>query len=88
MDDPGRYVRGNHWGTPPQHPTELVFDANSNSATLNLHVPDDQRDMADGSFKVFVVPSLDYIIGWSTSGEGRTLFRQVNVTDKDTVQQL
>ena len=88
VDDPDGYLRGNHWDPLPQLPTQVEFAASAVTYTLTLPVPDDERDMVNGSFKVYVLPSFDYLIGGTANGDGVTLFRSVDVTDNDTPQEL
>ena len=88
VDDPDGHLRGNHWEPPPQHPARIEFPANVSVRRLRLPVPDDQRDTPDGSFRVIVLPSFDYLISHTLQGQGATLSRTVEVTDNDTAQEL
>ena len=81
-------MRGNHWEPPPQHPAQIEFRANQSTRKLRLPVPDDQRDTPDGSFRVFVLPSFDYLISHTLLGQGATLSRTALVADNDTAQEL
>ena len=88
VDDSDGHLRGNHWEPPPQHPAQIEFRANQSTRKLRLPVPDDQRDRPDGSFKVYVLPSFDYLISHTLLGQGATLSRTALVTDNDTAQEL
>ena len=81
VDDPGGFLRGNHWDSEPTIPTTFTFDANSSSGTLSLAVPDDQRDLADAEITVTVQASANYLLGVTSAAS-------VSITDNDDAQEL
>ena len=78
------FFRGNHFDAAPDLPSQVTFAADSTSATVTLTVPDDQRDVPDGSFTLFVQPSGSYYLG----NTGLATSAVVSVTDNDDAQQL
>ena len=84
LDDPSEFLRGNHFDAAPDLPSQVTFAADSTSTTVTLTVPDDQRDVPDGSFTLFVQPSGSYYLG----NTGLATSAVVSVTDNDDAQQL
>ena len=84
VEDPDRALRGDHWDTPPDIPTQIEFAADETTKTLQIPLPDDQRDLTDPKVKAVLLPSRDVI-----GGEyGSDTFEEVTVGDNDTAQEL
>ena len=56
VEDPSRYMRGNHIWPDPQPPTTVEFAAGSATATLSLPTADDWRDIPDDDLTVTIEP--------------------------------
>ena len=80
VDDPSGFLRGNHWDSPPQLPTQLEFQAGSSTAVLSVDVQDDRREIEDAAVTVYVEPSGDYLLGHA----GLETKDEFTVTDNDT----
>ncbi len=64
VDDNGDYLRGNHWDTAPDIPTEATLAANLTTMTVSLTTPDDDRDLpAAGLITLNVLPGTGYLLG-------------------------
>ena len=84
VDDPQDFLRGNHWDTAPDIPTQVEFTANALTQTLTLTTPDDQRALTDGNVRVWVLPGTGYLLAHTGLETSATL----SVTDNDTPQVL
>ena len=84
VEDPDGALRGNHWDTPPDMPTQVEFASNETTKNLRIPLPDDRRDLTDPKVKVVLLPSGNVI-----GGEyGSSTFEEITVGDNDTAQQL
>ncbi len=84
VEDPYGALRGDHWDTPPDIPTQVEFAANETTKNLRIPLPDDQRDLTDPKVKAVLLPSSDVI-----GGEyGPNTMEEVTVGDNDTAQEL
>ncbi len=90
VEDPQDFLRGNHWDEPPDIPTGVEFPGGSGTQTQTvvLDIPDDQRDRTDGKIKFRVLPSHDYLLAPGVNDSGLELLKSVDVTDDDTAQEL
>ena len=86
VSDPGDFLRGDFWDTPPMIPTQIQFGAGSTSQTLDLTVPDDRRHLYLDGVTVKILPSADYLLKFY--GEDHDTSAVVYVNDDDTAQQL
>ncbi len=86
VSDPGGFLRGDFWETPPVMPTQVQFGAGSTTQTLVFTVPDDRRYMYLQGVTVTVLPSADYLLKFY--GEDHDTSAVVYVNDNDTAQQL
>ena len=86
VSDPGDFLRGDFWDTPPVIPTQVQFGAGSTSQTLDFTVPDDRRHLYLDGVTVAVLPSADYLLKFY--GEDHDTSAVVYVNDNDTAQQL
>ncbi len=84
VEDPDGALRGDHWDTPPDIPTQVEFAANETTKNLRIPLPDDQRDLTDPKVKAVLLPSSDVI-----GGEyGSNTMEEITVGDNDTAQEL
>ena len=84
VEDPDEALRGDHWDTPPDIPTQVEFAADETTKTLRISLPDDQRDLTDPKVKAVLLPSSDVI-----GGEyGSNTMEEITVGDNDTAQEL
>ena len=90
VEDPEGFLRGNHWDEPPDIPTGVEFPGGSGTQTqtVTLDIPDDQRDITDGKITFRVLPSHDYLLAPGVNDSGLELVKTVDVTDDDTPQEL
>ena len=93
VEDPGNRLRGNHWGEPPELPTQLVVPAGQTLATLTIPLPDDHRDAATSREKVTatLLPSHDYLLHPSDGAlteDDVPVAAAVSVDDDDDAQEL
>ena len=90
VEDPEGFLRGNHWDEPPDIPTSVEFPGGTGTQTqtVTLDIPDDQRDITDGKIKLRVLPSHDYLLAPGVNDSGLRLLKTVDVTDDDTPQEL
>ena len=86
ISDPGDFLRGDYWDTPPVMPTQVQFGAGSTTQTLDLTVPDDRRHLYLDGVTVTVQPSTDYLLKFY--GEDHDTSAVAYVNDNDTAQQL
>ena len=84
VEDPHGALRGDHWDTPPDIPNQVEFAAGEITKTLQIPLPDDQRDLTDPEIKAVLLPSGNVI-----GGEyGGTTNEEITVGDNDTAQEL
>ena len=79
VEDPGDFMRGNHYWADPQPPTTVEFAAGSDTATLSLPTRDDWRDIPDGDLTVTIEPGDSDVYR-----PGDTSSASVTVQDNDT----
>ena len=82
VDDPGAFLRGNHWRPDPVLPVEAVFEAGSDTAAISLETKDDRRDIPNNALVVTVKPGIGYSTVTGSASAG------VTVTDNDTAPTL
>ena len=84
VEDSDGALRGDYWDTPPDIPTQVEFAADETTKTLQIPLPDDQRDLTDPKVKAVLLPSANVI-----GGEyGGTTMEELTVGDNDTAQEL
>ena len=79
VEDPGDFMRGNHYWADPQPPSTVEFAAGSDTATLSLPTRDDWRDIPDGDLTVTIEPGDSDVYR-----PGDTSSASVTVQDNDT----
>ena len=79
VEDPGKFMRGNHLWADPQPPATVEFAAGSDTATLTLLTMDDWRDIPDGVLKVTIEPGNSRVYR-----PGNPASASVTVLDNDT----
>ena len=79
VEDPGKFMRGNHFWADPQPPATVEFAAGSDTATLTLLTMDDWRDIPDGVLKVTIEPGNIRVYR-----PGNPASASVTVLDNDT----
>ena len=86
--DPGDFLRGDFWDTPPVIPTQVQFGAGATSETVTLDVPDDGRDLLPDGVTLDIAPSRDYLL-WEYDQSVEELgAAPVYVNDNDHASQL
>ena len=84
VEDAHGFLRGNHWETAPEIPTQVEFGANETTKTITLTALDDERDVPAGAFSVTVLPGTGYHPG----NTGLSTTASVIVVDNDVPQEL
>ena len=79
VEDPGKFMRGNHTWADPQPPATVEFAAGSETATLTLLTKDDWRDIPDNDLKVTIQPGNSRVYR-----PGNPASASVTVRDNDT----
>ena len=82
VEDPGDFLRGNHWQADPVLPAEATFQIGSDTATVSLRTRDDLRDIPDNSLTV----TLNAGTGYSTVDGSDSA--SLTVMDNDTAPTL
>ena len=83
VSDPGAFLRGNHSQSPPTVPTGVTFEAGSATATVELAVIDDLRDVPNNTLTVTVEQGHAYTPGTGSNGSA-----SVTVEDNDIAAEL
>ena len=82
IEDPGNFLRGNHWENTPALPSSIEFLAGEDTASFTLATRDDWRDIPDNAITVGILPEpAAYEV---TSGA----LIEVTVADNDVAPQL
>ena len=79
VEDPGKFMRGNHTWADPQPPATVEFAAGSETATLTLLTKDDWRDIPDNDLTVTIQPGNSRVYR-----PGKPASASVTVRDNDT----
>ena len=87
IDDPQNVLRGNHWNQPVSLPRSLHISRHRTGSNLLVTIPDDQRYVENGSFRMVLLPSTNYLL----SGDGEVGFEpstEITVLQNELPQEL